>query len=97
MYLKDITPRIYQQHIVDNVMKKGSSLIVLPTGLGKTIIALMIIDKILEKKGKVLFLAPTKPLVEQHFATINKMMPNANVKMLTGATKKKIEILFFKQ
>ena len=95
MYLKNITPRIYQQHIVDNVMKKGSSLIVLPTGLGKTIIALMIIDKILEKKGKVLFLAPTKPLVEQHFATINKMMPNANVKMLTGATKKKDREIIF--
>jgi Fanconi anemia group M protein len=43
-------------------------MIVLPTGLGKTIVALLVIAKRLENDGRVLFLAPTKPLVEQHAA-----------------------------
>ena len=58
--------REYQINIAEKVRKKNS-LIVLPTGLGKTIIALLVIaDKLTTNKGKILFLAPTKPLVNQH-------------------------------
>ena len=58
--------REYQINIVNSVNKKNS-LIVLPTGMGKTIIALLIIGEELKKKNnKILFLAPTKPLVLQH-------------------------------
>jgi ERCC4-related helicase len=47
--------------------KKKNSLVVLPTGLGKTIIALLLIaEKLDSKNEKILFLAPTKPLVIQH-------------------------------
>ena len=47
--------------------KKANSLVVLPTGLGKTIIALLLIAEKLDfKNEKILFLAPTKPLVTQH-------------------------------
>jgi Fanconi anemia group M protein len=47
--------------------RKANSLVVLPTGLGKTIIALFLIAEKLDLKNeKILFLAPTKPLVMQH-------------------------------
>ncbi len=60
-----IKPRLYQEKIFANSIKKNT-LIVLPTGLGKTIIALMLAIYF-SKRGKILFLAPTKPLVEQHY------------------------------
>lgn len=59
-----IESRAYQEVIAASSMKQNT-MIVLPTGLGKTVIAAMIAAKKLES-GKVLFLAPTKPLVEQH-------------------------------
>ncbi|HEC94434.1 MAG TPA: DEAD/DEAH box helicase, partial [Thermoplasmatales archaeon] len=58
--------REYQVSIA-RVAAEKSTLVVLPTGLGKTVIALLVIaEKLKEKKGKILFLAPTKPLVLQH-------------------------------
>jgi len=58
--------RQYQLNIVKTA-EKENTLIVLPTGMGKTIIALMLIAKFLKNKtNKILFLAPTKPLVTQH-------------------------------
>ncbi|MDD1672151.1 MAG: DEAD/DEAH box helicase [Methanomicrobiales archaeon] len=45
----------------------GNTMVVLPTGLGKTAIALLVVASRLKNEGgKVLVLAPTKPLVEQH-------------------------------
>ncbi len=42
-------------------------LVVLPTGLGKTVIAALLAAELLrEGQGKMLFLAPTRPLVQQH-------------------------------
>jgi ERCC4-like helicases len=42
-------------------------MVVLPTGLGKTAIAVLVAaSRMLNHEGKVLVLAPTKPLVEQH-------------------------------
>ncbi|MHB8351155.1 MAG: DEAD/DEAH box helicase [Thermoplasmata archaeon] len=42
-------------------------LVVLPTGLGKTVIAaLLAAERLRAAPGKVLFLAPTRPLVDQH-------------------------------
>ena len=59
-----VDKRLFQLDLAANALK-ASSLIVVPTGLGKTVIALMVLLARLDK-GKVLFLAPTKPLVEQH-------------------------------
>ena len=64
----NISPRDYQKNIA-NVAKDHNTLIVLPTGLGKTLIAILVIEHFLEK-GKVLFLAPSKPLVRQHLKAI---------------------------
>ena len=66
--LKDaITPRIYQQRMFVKATT-GNALIVLPTGLGKTLIAAMLSIHYLNNhpSSKVVFLAPTKPLVQQH-------------------------------
>ncbi len=63
---------------------KSSSLIVVPTGLGKTVIALMVLLARLDK-GRVLFLAPTKPLVEQHAAFLRRVLKDeGEVTMMTG-------------
>ena len=61
-----VESRQYQINIAKSA-SNDNSLIVLPTGLGKTIVALIIIAKELKKENnKILFLAPTKPLVIQH-------------------------------
>ena len=58
--------REYQVNIA-RTAEKENTLVVLPTGLGKTIIALMLVVQQLKKdQDKILFLAPTKPLVVQH-------------------------------
>ena len=60
-----ILRRDYQENIFINCLNRNC-LVVIPTGLGKTIIALMLaVQKLSENpNSKVIFLAPTKPLVE---------------------------------
>ena len=62
-----IERREYQLSIAASVLQENS-MVVLPTGLGKTAIALMAAaSRLLNAGGKVLMMAPTKPLVEQHY------------------------------
>ncbi len=74
--LKGIEPREYQQKIFETCSKKNC-LVVLPTGMGKTLIALML--AVARQKefpsSKVVFLAPTRPLAEQHFKYFEKHLP----------------------
>ncbi|AEH07548.1 DEAD/DEAH box helicase [Methanothermococcus okinawensis] len=66
--------RIYQQVIVANALKKNT-LCVLGTGLGKTAIATLTIAGMLSKKdGKVLIVAPSRPLVEQHYNSLKNFL-----------------------
>lgn len=63
----------------------SSTLLVLPTGLGKTVVAAMVIAQVLHAKGgKVLFLAPTRPLVEQHHRSLRNMIEGKRIGMMTG-------------
>lgn len=58
--------RTYQFSISMNALE-GNTLVVIPTGLGKTAIALIVAaSRLYQNGGKVLMMAPTKPLVEQH-------------------------------
>lgn len=58
--------REYQLAIAMRALE-GNTMVVLPTGLGKTAIALLVVASRLKNEGgKILVLAPTKPLVEQH-------------------------------
>lgn len=65
--------REYQWNIA-NSAADASTLVVLPTGMGKTIIALLIIAKELTKGKNILFLSPTKPLVNQHAQSLNMFL-----------------------
>ncbi len=89
-YLQDITPREYQQKIFETCIKKNC-LVVLPTGLGKTLIALMLTIRRMEEfpTQKIVFLAPTKPLAEQHLTFFQKHLPElfADMQLFTGAIK----------
>ncbi|MBT3642547.1 DEAD/DEAH box helicase [archaeon] len=82
-------PRDYQSSIFETCVEKDC-LVVLPTGTGKTLIALMVaIDRF--KKfplEKVLILAPTRPLIEQHFESFKKLLPEgwADMQLFTGKT-----------
>jgi len=80
-----LTPRAYQLSIYNSIMQHGNTLVVLPTGLGKTLIALMLIqDKM--KLGRCLFLTPTKPLAKQHYLTVMKTLElsEKNVSFVSG-------------
>ncbi len=64
---KKIEARLYQQTLFASCIKENS-LVILPTGLGKTILFLMITAHRFQKfpNGKIVFCAPTKPLLDQH-------------------------------
>ncbi|MFX0132711.1 MAG: DEAD/DEAH box helicase [Candidatus Hodarchaeota archaeon] len=85
---KTIKRRIYQETLLASCANQNS-LIVLPTGLGKTIIAVLISAYRLKKfpNLKVVFLAPTKPLVEQHYQTYKNSLnlDKSHLTILTGS------------
>jgi Fanconi anemia group M protein len=88
MEILNISPREYQKAIVE-VAKDHNTLAVLPTGIGKTLIALMLtVERIKKFPGqKVLILAPTRPLVEQHLESFKKNLPSlfAQIDIFTGS------------
>ncbi len=92
------TPRLYQETIFYSSTKKNS-LVVIPTGLGKTNIFIMLAVRRLNlyPKSKILFLAPTKPLVEQHIKSFQKMtnIDENDMVVVTGKTppKKRKELM----
>jgi len=65
--IKGFKPRLYQETIFASSALKNS-LVVLPTGMGKSMIFIMLAVQRLNNypKSKILILAPTKPLCEQH-------------------------------
>ncbi len=67
-----VEQREYQIEIAEEA-KRESTMVVLPTGLGKTTIALLVMLERLQM-GKILFLAPTRPLVEQHSAFLKAVL-----------------------
>ncbi|MFH0860992.1 MAG: DEAD/DEAH box helicase [Candidatus Altiarchaeota archaeon] len=80
-----IKVREYQERIFSNALEKNT-LVVLPTGLGKTIVALLVaVARVSEfPQDKVLFLAPTKPLAVQHKRTFDENLVEADTALLTG-------------
>ena len=80
--------RIYQQVLAADVLKNGNTMIVAPTALGKTIIAILVAaDRLQKFKGsKVLVLAPSKPLTIQHEENFKHFL-NVTCSSITGAVK----------
>ena len=76
--------REYQTNLANDV-KNQNCLIVLPTGLGKTTIALqVIVDYMQNGTGGVLFLAPTRVLVNQHYEFLKENLLIADIGIVTG-------------
>jgi Fanconi anemia group M protein len=91
-YLRQgLEPRIFQQTILNTCIRKNT-LVVLPTGAGKTIIAVLHIAYLIQNEAFsnddfVLFLTPTKALVQQHSQTFKKFLniPARNIIQLSGS------------
>ncbi len=81
-------PRDYQKRIFESCAQKNC-LVVLPTGLGKTLIALMLaIERMKKFPGeKVVFLAPTRPLAEQHLSYFRENLSElfGSLELFTGS------------
>jgi len=89
--LEGLAFREYQFNITKSILQGKNTLVVLPTGLGKTLIGIFAIADALYKGKKAMFLAPTKPLCEQHYNTLLGLLrlePN-EILLLTGAVGKK--------
>ncbi len=71
--IKNFEPRLYQQTIFATCINKNT-LVVLPTGMGKTNIFLMLASHRLRQypNSKILFIGPTRPLIDQYKEVFKK-------------------------
>lgn len=77
-----VEERSYQTNMVAGCVR-GNTLLILPTGLGKTIVALRVVAEYITK-GKVLVLAPSKPLLEQHYNTFKELLVGYSTTVISG-------------
>lgn len=76
--------REYQINLASQAIKENC-LVVLPTGLGKTTVALhVIVDFLSKRKGGVLFLAPTRVLAHQHYEFLKNNLKIDDIALVTG-------------
>lgn len=73
--------REYQINIAKSILRKGNTLVIMPTALGKTYVAIFVMAKIVgeilggaRERKKVLFLTPTKPLAFQQAKKISELV-----------------------
>lgn len=66
-------------------------LVVLPTGLGKTVVAALLAAEVLRRSdGKVVVLAPTRPLVQQHAESFARWLRPITTSRFTGTVKRPV-------
>ena len=85
-YVKNnsIEKRDYQINLANQAIRENC-IVVLPTGLGKTAVALHVIAEYLSKgTGGVLFLAPTRVLVNQHYEFLKNNLTLDDISIVTG-------------
>ena len=79
-----IEKRDYQINLATQAIKENC-IVVLPTGLGKTAVALHVIVEYLAKgTGGILFLAPTRVLVNQHYEFLKNNLTLDDISIITG-------------
>jgi ERCC4-related helicase len=79
-----IEKRDYQINLATQAIKENC-IVVLPTGLGKTAVALHVIAEYLSKgTGGILFLAPTRVLVNQHYEFLKNNLTLDDITLITG-------------
>ncbi|CAL8301508.1 unnamed protein product [Boreogadus saida] len=90
IYPTNLPIREYQLKISEAALFQNT-LVCLPTGLGKTFIAAVVMYNFYRwyPSGKIVFMAPTKPLVAQQIEACYKVMgiPQKHMAELTGSTK----------
>ncbi|MBD3355315.1 DEAD/DEAH box helicase [Candidatus Woesearchaeota archaeon] len=90
--LKNFKPRLYQETILA-AAAKNNTLVVLPTGMGKTAVSMLLSVQRFKQypHSKVLVLAPTRPLVQQHIETFKRYLkiPEEELSLFTGHIKPK--------
>ncbi|MBW2985497.1 DEAD/DEAH box helicase [Candidatus Woesearchaeota archaeon] len=86
--IKNFKPRLYQETILATASLKNT-LVVLPTGLGKTNIFIMLAAQRLKQypKSKILLVGPTKPLIDQYSLAFGKFfdLDEKDMAIFTGA------------
>ena len=84
---RNFSPRQYQESIFQTC-KDHNTLVVLETGLGKTALALMLAREKLNKEisQKVIILAPSRPLIAQHYQTFKEKLnlDKEDLALITG-------------
>jgi ERCC4-related helicase len=72
---ESIERRTYQERVAENALR-GNTLVSIPTGLGKSLIAALVAARRLDQypEKHVVVLAPTRPLVEQHYNTFKRLL-----------------------
>ncbi|MFX1563374.1 MAG: DEAD/DEAH box helicase [Promethearchaeota archaeon] len=92
--------RLYQEVIFAASTQKNT-LVVLPTGTGKTVVAVVLSAYRLEKAptSKVVMLAPTRPLVGQHHRRFQQMLlvVPEKLKVITGETPASNRVQFWQK
>ena len=88
--IEKFTPREYQTNIFKSIEDKNT-LVCLPTGTGKTKLAIMLLVERLNKfpKSKIVIISPTKPLSSQIANEIKNStnIPEEEITLLTGTIK----------
>lgn len=86
------SPRPYQKKAVEAVISRYNNglnkmLLHLPTGAGKTVIATLIIEKLINFSdiGKILFIAHREEILDQTRQKISSHLPSANVQIEQGS------------
>ena len=85
-YIKknSLEKRDYQVNLASQAIEENC-IVVLPTGLGKTSVALHVMAEFLSRgTGGVLFLAPTRVLVNQHYDFLSKTLTIDDISLVTG-------------
>ncbi len=81
--------RGYQANLA-RIATARDTLVVLPTGMGKTVVATLVLaDALRAGARRLLILAPTRPLVEQHAASLKAVLAapyDEQIHALTGTT-----------
>ena len=98
--IKDFIPRQYQKSIVASVAKYNT-LVVLPTGLGKTNVFLMAAAGRLRQhpESKILLIGPTRPLIDQYFEVFRQHfdLDENLMAILTGSVKPENRVKLWQQ
>ena len=81
----NMEPRPYQIEAYRKALN-SNLLLILPTGLGKTLVSAMLAYTYIKQNKKVIMISPTRPLVDQHFQTMTKLFEGQGIKIrsLTG-------------